>query len=642
MDRRRFLRCLGSAGALGLAGDTPRGATVRDAPAPGTARSGGSRRTGSRRTRTAESDWNLAWRADLATGTLPSSGVVLAEGDDALVVAGEDVVARDAASGEQRWRAADVDAVGTVVQGEAAVALSTDGTLRSLRLRDGDRRWRTTLSAAAGGPLAFDRGRILAPIEGALVVVDPADGTTDWRAPHDGVVTGVAVADDVAYATTAAGAVTAVDRENGDRQWRRSLDRARGLRGPAVADGVVVAVDGHGSVHAVSTGGSIAWHRPPEEPFEPAGALAASGGRCFATRLGDRDHPVVPEVVGLSLADGSVDWSHPFPRSTPPSPPDPDDGVTHLPTLAGGAVWGVGTRGVAALAPDDGTLLRRWELPSAGQAAPLVAEETVHLVDAEAVYALDRTSNDCSAPAVDVDDVTYQHMVPNGRWLQARGRIESDGDCEHLGLVELRADGRLRGVAGGHVPASGVRSVRVVEPGAELPESVDTATLRVRGTGGTVVAEREVPIDDYRDQPANFRIVCHELSDDRVGAGDPVTAELDVRNRGFARGYEAILETEEAVLDTVRGEIGAFLDDEISKCEGETVSLSHRFEEPGTYDLRARIQPLADGGSGDSVAFETLRVGGAMPGSGQGLATVGIAVAVAAAVARVTRRLRRD
>lgn len=185
----------------------------------------------------------------------------------------------------------------------------------------------------------------------------------------------------------------------------------------------------------------------------------------------------------------------------------------------------------------------------------------------------------------------------------------TDGECESLATAGLWVAGDLRAMNGVYVPPTGSGILRVGYPTSDFPEDVEEVTVRIRDTGGTVVLERSVPVDDYREEPAHFEIACSSLEAHRIAPGEAVTATVDVRNRGYDPGYLATLETDGDVLVEQRGEVPTFLDDAVQRCDGSRLTLSHAIEEPGEYDLTVRIAPAADG-SAAIRRLGTVRVGG--------------------------------
>jgi len=649
MERRRFLRALGGTGAAGLA--------VGGA-SPALARDGGE-------IRRSTGDWAVAWRTDPGEALSEPYAELTADGDDLFVAGnrtldGVAVARLDGATGRQHWEATthdDVYLAGVAVDGDAVVVLDTDridgvGVLRAVERATGDAIWETDLDGEPMAPPEIHDGRVFVPLKtdgltGELVAVDVTDGTVDWRLSHEDEVTGSVVDDDVLYTTTTEGAVAAVDPERGERVWRRAIDGGAQLWSPTVEEGTLVATVGFGGAVAVTTDGTVAWKWIPSGyRTVPGGSVVVGDGRCFTTSYVEDDAGDAFELVALSMDDGSVAWRHRFRRH--PDGWTPDETPPDLLSWTGDRIWAVGPCNVVGLSPEDGTVERRLSLPGCSVTAPLVTDERVLVANDRELYAFDRTANDCEPLSFDDEAARIEFPVPSGRQLIAGGEFSNGGDCTQIGVVEVIRDGELLARASRVVPASETVSVGA-RRGIDGSQRIDAVTIRARDTGGSLVAEREVSVQDYRDEPASFDVVCSDLAVEATDAGKRVTASLDVRNHGSAPGYEAALVANDETVATDDGSIPRFLDDNISRCEGQTVQLSHEFETSGTYDLRASIEPSADEGSGDTAYLDSVDVGSdgntddaPADGLGNGPATVGLGAVVVGALARAVGRFRRE
>lgn len=163
----------------------------------------------------------VRWRIELTTALTPATG-------DGLVftATGESIEARDAATGETKWRAA-------LTGGAAAplffdhgwlIASTPTGDLAALRASDGVVVWRKQL----GSPLIARPGaaldRLFVPLaDSRLVSLVLATGETIWEHRLDSPITGLLALDDqVIYGTTKK-KLSSVDLKRGRERWTWDL-----------------------------------------------------------------------------------------------------------------------------------------------------------------------------------------------------------------------------------------------------------------------------------------------------------------------------------------------------------------------------------------------------------------------------------
>lgn len=181
---------------------------------------------------------------------------------------GSDLLALDAASGEERWR---VPVPGRLF----AAPLLADGSLYV-----GDDPFTVTVSAAS--PVA------------ALRALDPATGAERWRAA--GVVDPLgppAVFADLLVVRSLA-ETAAFDAATGRRRWSGAL----GLEVPVVGDAILVYEGNPAGLFAVEAAtGEDRWTiAPPRAALRP---VAISGGLLFAAGGDDRLRAIDPATGGL-------------------------------------------------------------------------------------------------------------------------------------------------------------------------------------------------------------------------------------------------------------------------------------------------------------------------------------------------------
>jgi outer membrane protein assembly factor BamB len=212
----------------------------------------------------------VLWRyapASLVSGptVYQDSAYVFVDGND-LVSLGLD--------GEIGWTTPDVGPGPTnPTVGDGAVYFGTaDGDLVAVDAATGDERWRTQVDDTSGAVHrpAFADGRVhVASDGGGYVAVDAVDGDILWRFDTDAYATGTAVVSDgIAYIGAGApeGRLWALDAAAGEEIWR--VDEA--YSNPSIADGIAFAGSAALGVAAfdVATGDPI-WVFPIEGVARP-------------------------------------------------------------------------------------------------------------------------------------------------------------------------------------------------------------------------------------------------------------------------------------------------------------------------------------------------------------------------------------
>lgn len=318
------------------------------------------------------------------------------------------------------WRASVGDGSGgalrllarPVVAGGRVFTMDASGQVRAFALKDGERLWQASTqapeseaSAAIGGGIAYDQGKIFATTGHAEVVALSAyDGKVLWRRkltnPSRAAPT---IADGRVYVVTINNATTALQVSDGAVLWTHSgMGQAAALMGAASA-----AVDGDTAVVAYSSG----------EIF----ALRAQNGR---VAWGD--------VLVSPLAVGAM--------------PEMAD-IRGAPVVDRGGVFAMGHSGrMAAIIMRSGE--RAWELDVGGSNPPLVAGNTVYLLsNAQKLMAVRRDNGKIiwatDLPArVDAEDRESTPIVWTGTLL-AGGRLFLVNSHEELAEFDARTGKRL-------------------------------------------------------------------------------------------------------------------------------------------------------------------------------------------------------
>lgn len=286
------------------------------------------------------SAWRI-WRKRVADGGV-SGGPGVGNG---LVVAGGrngEVVALDAATGTERWRAKVTSEViaPPLVAGDRVVVRSNDGRTFGLDAADGTRRWvydrgLPTLSTRGNGTPISDGQRVFLGYEdGHVVALQLGDGAVAWMqrvaAPEGrsdldrmadidgdlalgyselyatsvggqtmailsangqplwsrdtGTYGGLALLADRLLMADPTGTVWALDRSSGNALWKHELLARRWLSGPAVHGGYVVFGDLEGYLHWISPddGRIVARQRVDKAPIRGTPQVSTTTGLLFA------------------------------------------------------------------------------------------------------------------------------------------------------------------------------------------------------------------------------------------------------------------------------------------------------------------------------------------------------------------------
>jgi outer membrane protein assembly factor BamB len=207
--------------------------------------------------------------------------VVTDDGVVGAVTAGDTLVALDAETGHERWRASGQPQVAAVAAvGTRILLLGREGELRSFPAREGGlplrRGWNTSLGVRPKSPprgLLTIAGDVLAEGPTALLLLSGQDGTLRWKAAVR-EPTGAALDGDLVWTAEQSGRLFALDRRSGAQRRVVPLGQ-RIVSAPSVALGRVwvgledrslVGIDAHAeqppwraSLPAPLLGGVVEW-----------------------------------------------------------------------------------------------------------------------------------------------------------------------------------------------------------------------------------------------------------------------------------------------------------------------------------------------------------------------------------------------
>ena len=201
----------------------------------------------------------VAWTAELgrpvATQPAFTDGTVVVGLQASREEPHPTVVALDAATGEERWRADDesqaaIVSTASIADGTVYVAFTggQESSIDAFALDTGGRRWRTRFPrffdlTATTPPVVTDDAVYVTDAQGETYRLDPATGTRTWEfALNEGVLrtAPIAVGDHVLVGTID-GSLVALEASGGDLVWRDDGDGFP-LRALAVAGDRVIAV----------------------------------------------------------------------------------------------------------------------------------------------------------------------------------------------------------------------------------------------------------------------------------------------------------------------------------------------------------------------------------------------------------------
>ena len=232
-----------------------------------------------------------------------SGGVVFA----ALSISGENLVAFDTATWEQRWAVETGDIESSpLLAGGMLVAALVDGTVAAFDTSDGAERWFYHFPATRGragsrsAPSSDGERVFTSTDEGEIAALRLSDGEFLWAARAGGAVFGtLPVAGGRVYAATLAGTVRAFDAATGATIWTaQGGDPIFGA--PAVSAGAVIVGTSGGELRAFRpSDGSLLWSDRCAGGVGAAPLIA--GGFVYAGDLAG-------QLSAFDLATGAPVW----------------------------------------------------------------------------------------------------------------------------------------------------------------------------------------------------------------------------------------------------------------------------------------------------------------------------------------------
>ncbi|WP_435179032.1 PQQ-binding-like beta-propeller repeat protein [Halorussus sp. AFM4] len=207
----------------------------------------------------------------------------------------EHVVALDASSGRERWRASPGDELHRpAVRDGRLYAVNWPHRATAYDAGDGGQLWQTDLVDQMVLPPTATPGGVVVPQRTGISALDAEDGSVRWRFDHDGNATegAAAVAEGTVYVQSDRedGTLHALDLETGDERWSAPIS---GDATPVVADGVVYARAYSDLVAVDASDGTVRWRYDSKLPLSTPAVgdgvvYAVSHGRVLALAEGER------------------------------------------------------------------------------------------------------------------------------------------------------------------------------------------------------------------------------------------------------------------------------------------------------------------------------------------------------------------
>lgn len=284
----------------------------------------------------------------------------------------------------------DEDVIGGGLSFGENMLYATNGydEILAITPKDGKILWRRKLPAPARAAPTVMGGRVFIPtLDNRLLAVAAANGSVLWEYQGLSEMTGLigaaspAVTDDVAVATFSSGEIVALRVENGAVAWTDNLTGINAFGGLAsLADIRALPVAERGLVFAVSYGGRM------------VAIDARTGSRVWQRDIGSIQTPWVvgdyvfvlsldQSLIAMSARDGAIIWISDLPKFA--NAQDREDPIRWSgPILAGGRLIAVSSHGRALeINPHTGLLGRGWEAGKGFSISPVVAGDTLYLLD---------------------------------------------------------------------------------------------------------------------------------------------------------------------------------------------------------------------------------------------------------------------
>ena len=283
---------------------------------------------------------------------------------------------------------------GLAADGDRLYVTTGFGALSALDVDTGAIVWTQDLNAPASGrPTVF--GDLVYVVAGDDTgwALDKATGRIAWQISSSESRTNVlgapapVVADGLTVFAFGSGEMQAVFSQGGLRRWDasvlggrtgRALSRIDDVTGrPVVADGVIYAANQAGRTIAVNAGSGARVWTAPEGAF---GTVLPVAGSVFL--VSDRN-----ELLRLNAADGSRVWGNELPNFVQDRPTRRYEIFAHHgPVLAGGRLLVASSDGnLRSYDPSTGALTGLTDIPAGATTAPVVAGQTLYVVNRKGV-----------------------------------------------------------------------------------------------------------------------------------------------------------------------------------------------------------------------------------------------------------------
>lgn len=205
--------------------------------------------------------WRAKVTSEVIAAPLITQGTVYVRSNDGRISA------FDAANGERRWFS-EHELPALTIRGNAPLAWAPgvlfsgndDGTLSALALQDGRVLWQQTVGTPDGrtelermadvdsAPLIDGTQLFVSSFKNRTVAIDGPTGRPMWQSEHGGIG-GMGVASAGLAVSSPAGTVYLLDKTNGVALWSQPVLARRSLTGPAVQGDYAVVGDFDGYVH---------------------------------------------------------------------------------------------------------------------------------------------------------------------------------------------------------------------------------------------------------------------------------------------------------------------------------------------------------------------------------------------------------
>ncbi|HEY1097252.1 MAG TPA: PQQ-binding-like beta-propeller repeat protein, partial [Alphaproteobacteria bacterium] len=323
-----------------------------------------------------------------------------------------------------------------IVVDQTIYAMDTEGKITALRMTDGKELWQVNIipdeeePTALTGGLAFDDGKLfVADGFGFLLALDPSSGKKIWQVTLNVPArASPTVADGKVYVVTLANELIALSGQDGQVLWRHQGDQAMaGLLGapsPAVVGNTIIVTYSTGDVIALRVeNGEESWSDNVTGLSTQRGATKLSdirglpvvdndrvyvanassrmmaidlrtGDRAWQRDFGTLNTPwagggfvflltAQDDVVALRQGDGKMRWATALNNKKK----DKDEPTLWVgPVLAGNRLIVAGSNEeLIEINPDDGKIIRRTDIGINVQIPPIVAHDTLLLLDDDGV-----------------------------------------------------------------------------------------------------------------------------------------------------------------------------------------------------------------------------------------------------------------